>query len=366
MPVFGTPALYATYDRRSNDKYGMATGGPLVFQSSRPPLARLMHIDRAIREGKWPNASTLGQLLETSRRTIMRDLEFLKYELLAPLEYDVRNNGYHYTDKSWKLPYLQLTEGELVAVFLGEQLLRHLGNHPYADDVRTALARHHEKLPETVSVDLSELNGILSVRPTPPNLVQQADLFRHLQQALHKRRQIEIRYWSASSDRERTRTIDPYHVHLIDGTWYLIGRCHLRQDVRMFAIFRIRELTVTDKTAFVPDDFDIHAYMASGFRQIRGAGKAITVRLRFLPEAAKYIREKCWHPSQKLETFLDGSLILTLRVSHLLEVKRFALAYGGECEVLAPKRLRDEVRSEAERILMNTTPEPKPTENGER
>jgi predicted DNA-binding transcriptional regulator YafY len=44
----------------------------------------------------------------------------------------------------------------------------------------------------------------------------------------------------------------------------------------------------------------------------------------------------------------DGSVILSITVTHLLEVKRLALSFGADCTVLALPGLRKLVKDEAE------------------
>ncbi len=61
--------------------------------AARPPLARIMLIDRAIRAGTWPNAHTLADQLEVNERTIRRDITHLRDRLGAPLEFDPVRNG---------------------------------------------------------------------------------------------------------------------------------------------------------------------------------------------------------------------------------------------------------------------------------
>ena len=95
-----------------------------------------------------------------------------------------------------------------------------------------------------------------------------------------------------------------------------------------------------------PADFAIATYLDSTFRVVRGTGPAHRVRLRFAPTAARYVREKSWHPSQRLTEQPDGSLVLTLKLSHLLEVRRWAMSFGGDCEVLEPAELRRAVTAE--------------------
>jgi predicted DNA-binding transcriptional regulator YafY len=84
---------------------------------------------------------------------------------------------------------------------------------------------------------------------------------------------------------------------------------------------------------------------------IRGDGRPRRVRLRFSASAARYVREKTWHPTQQLRAQADGRLVMSLRVSHFLELKRWVLSYGADCEVLEPDDLREQVREEMRRAL---------------
>jgi predicted DNA-binding transcriptional regulator YafY len=95
----------------------------------------------------------------------------------------------------------------------------------------------------------------------------------------------------------------------------------------------------------------VNDYLEVGFRKVRGKGPAKTVRLRFAPKAARYVREKkSWHPTQKFQEHPDGSLTMTFRVNQLLEVKRWVLSWGADCEVLRPNVLQAEVMAEVGKL----------------
>ncbi len=49
--------------------------------------------------------------LEVCRRTVQRDIEFLRDRLSAPLIFDPESNGYAYGDPAFRLPFLTLSEG---------------------------------------------------------------------------------------------------------------------------------------------------------------------------------------------------------------------------------------------------------------
>ncbi|HKK18947.1 MAG TPA: HTH domain-containing protein, partial [Opitutales bacterium] len=64
---------------------------------SRPPLARMMRIHDELQSKRLPNATTLSKLLETSTKTINRDIGFMRDQLGLPVEWDAQANGYRYS-----------------------------------------------------------------------------------------------------------------------------------------------------------------------------------------------------------------------------------------------------------------------------
>ena len=77
---------------------------------------RLLWIDTQIRTGRHPNASSVADRFEISRRQAARDLEYLRYSLGAPLEYVAARRGYRYTDEGFFVPALVLSGDERAAL----------------------------------------------------------------------------------------------------------------------------------------------------------------------------------------------------------------------------------------------------------
>lgn len=73
----------------------------------------------------------------------------------------------------------------------------------------------------------------------------------------------------------------------------------------------------------------------------------MTIRVAFAKGAAPYIRERLWHPTQRLRDLPDGRLELTLQVADTQEVRRFLLGWGAQAEVLQPIAMREALRQEA-------------------
>jgi hypothetical protein len=89
-------------------------------------------------------------------------------------------------------------------------------------------------------------------------------------------------------------------------------------------------------------------------------GDLVTVRVIFARALAPYIRERLWHPSQKLHELADGRVEMTLHVADTLEVRRWILGYGVQAEVVEPAGFREALRVEAEGVAALLRPQRKP------
>jgi predicted DNA-binding transcriptional regulator YafY len=207
------------------------------------------------------------------------------------------------------------------------------------DKVRASLSRDALKA-------IDEMRDRLGVRGTGARL--QATAGEHIpriHRALAEHRTIRTRYYSASRDSEDDREIDPYQLTLFDGALYIAGYCHMRKEVRTFAVERVRTVHVTSARFTRPADFNAERYLADTWVIMRE--NLVTVRVIFSKRTAPYIRERLWHPSQKLRDLDDGRLE-PLRAADTLEVRRWILGYGVQAEVVAPRGLREAMRLEAE------------------
>jgi proteasome accessory factor B len=314
-----------------------------MILASRPPLVRIIAIDQSIRSGALTNAQTLSRQLEVNPRTIRRDIAYLRDQLRAPIEFDPRRNGYFYKEPSYRLPFFQLTEGELIALFLAEQVLQQYRGTPYAPDLARAFAKITAGLGDRITIDLGHLGSLHSFRNTAPIAIDPL-IYRDLREAYVTRRRVVMDYRTASRDELTHRAVDPYHLASVDGQWYMIGRCHLRKAIKVFLVARVQNLEITDTTFEIPADFSIDNYLSQAFSIIRGRdGESHHIRLRFQGHAVRYVKERIWHPSQTLEETDSGDLIVSLTVSHLREVERWALSWTPDCEVLEPDELRQRV-----------------------
>jgi predicted DNA-binding transcriptional regulator YafY len=319
------------------------------YHATRPPARRMSSIDQQLRTSRWPSKKELARTLEVSGRTIGRDIEYMRLQHNAPIVFDRRRGGYYYREPSYRLPALSVTQGEVLALCLSERMLRQFRGTPFEGDLRHAIDKLSEALPNGVTVRLDAIADFLSVLPST-EVEYDPDAFGTLLRAVVGRRRLDLRYWSASRDQKTRRDFDPYDLSLVADGWYAIGHCHLRSAVRMFAVQRIVSVRETGETFDRPADFRVDDYLRGSFRAVRGDGEYRVV-LRFHATAARRFSEKRWHKSQVLEPQRDGSLIARMELNSLIEVKRWIMWWGTDCEVLDPPELRELVAAEAAEVL---------------
>ena len=296
------------------------------------------------------------------RRTVWRDLRVLQ-DAGFPLYDEKAADGYR---GLWRLSPgflanlpLKLTLAEIAALVMSRDLLAPLGASVLGPSVSSAF----EKIAHVLSKDALDLLGrmreTIGVRALGAKLqMPVAEFIPVLQAALLDRRTVRVRYYSYGRDEETLRSIDPYHLTYFNGGLYLVGHCHLRQAVRVFAVERIRSLDVLRSTFTIPATFDATKYLEGAWGILRG--DLVTVRVVFSKAVARYISERLWHPSQRLRQLEDGRLEVALRVADTLEVRRWILGYGVHAEVLEPAALREALRAEAAALVDRLTPSRRP------
>jgi len=309
--------------------------------STKPPLQRLYWALGRLRSNKPLKATDLAAEFEVNIRTAYRDLDFLRDQWNVPIEFDRARGTYLLTEPTAELPGVILSQGELIALYFAEKVLAQYRGTPFEDDITSAFRKMQELLPEQVKVSPSDLDDYLSFAPGPLH-APEAEVFRDLLATQRLRRKLLIRYRSLNSNRTVQRRIHPYHVFNFRGDWYVAAFDERRKDIRTFALHRIRRVIRTTETFEVPPRFNFKKYMEDAFG-IQKGDTPVHVSIRFARRQARYIRERKWHETARLQEEMGGSLVLHLKIAETSEIRRWVMQFGSEAEVLKPASLRKSV-----------------------
>lgn len=309
----------------------------------------MFRLYQEIKSGSYPNVQDLTQLLEVSHRTIDRYIQCLRDEFLAPIEYDRKRAGYFFREK-WTFPFPEFTEGEVISLLLLSNIIQQFNHTPLERSLKTLRKKIEELFPAPLKITPKNLEMMLSpfISVIKPK-VEIGKVFETIFEAIKNKKRISIVYNSLSSEEKRIREVEPYHIYNFDGVWYFCGYCSLRKEIRDFALDRIESAKILKEQFIVPSDFNPHDYLAKAFRMFRGVTCDIVIR--FDTYQARWIRERIWHPTQKIKNLDNGELLFEVKANPE-EIKRWVLSYGSHAEIIKPTSLREEVKDEIKKLYL--------------
>ena len=317
--------------------------------SDRLKYERFLWFHSQIKANRFPNAGNLAENFEISGRTAQRDIEFIRDRINAPLEYNHQYRGYNYTDDSYELPALWISEANILALSLAVRLASTIPDQALKDQLCRLIDRIPMRIGDKSTSCLERLSTRVSVKNIEYSQVDR-DIFRQSVEALFAGTSLDIVYHSPHTDTTTARTIQPLHLMHYMGSWHLIAWCGTRMQLRNFALSRIRTTNLTTEILALPDNLpELKEYTRQHFGIMQG-DTTTEVSLCFAPKITSWISEQIWHPQQRSTLNPDNSLTLNFPVADFRELIKTILSYGADVEVLEPPELKMLVREEIDRM----------------
>lgn len=305
-------------------------------------VARLHDLIRILEARYGATVEELVEECRVTRRTIYRDLQAI-LEAGYPLVNERQADGqvvYRFMSGFSKIPPITFSLEELMTLYLCRGQLDFLQGTPFQEDLEAIFARIRSNLPPRSVAHLERIAEASAPRFLGfKDYSKQHKLLTELRQGLLKQQRCQLHYRPAK--RRRTRyLVDPYTLLFFKNALYLGGYAHNRKALRLFAVERIDSLELLDERFEVPEDYRAAALTGSAFGLIDD-GEAVQVELLFDREVAHLIRERVWHPDQRLEKGRDGSLLLRFTATGDKEILSWLYSFLPHVRVLAPASLRD-------------------------
>ena len=313
-------------------------------------LERFYKIDRLLKERKVVSFALFKTELGMSPASVKRDLAYMRSRFNAPIEYDRELNGYRFgkplAGPRYELPGLWFNAAEVQALLTTLQLLPNLQPGLLDGQVKPVLERLRSIL-GTGDHAWDEVTKRMRIF-LPERREGKAEHFSAVAAGLLKRTRLWIRHYNRKDDRETEREVSPQRLVHYRDNWYLDAYCHLREDLRSFAVDAIRAAELRDARAKEIPASELDAHLGSGYgifagRDVRWA------KLRFTSEAARWVSAQIWHPEQRARVEADASYVLEIPYAHERELVMEILKYGADVEVLAPESLREQVAGDLKR-----------------
>lgn len=290
------------------------------------------------------------------------ELAALGVEIASDADPQTSGELYSLPPTAYYLTPVDLTRDELLALAACLVVLEQ--RFAYSRPLRLALVSLAQGRPELL-VDAE--TPPLSVLPEgdPPAA---AAALPKLQAAIAERKTVKFTYYAISRDEERERKVDPYGLQLVGDEWYVVGRCHLRDDLRTFRLSRIRS-RVTHATRAPhdfarPGDFDLATYRDRPAWQLGPRHGSACVAVD--PSMAWWIEAHFAHCG-KLTPRDDGVLLFETPYAAARPLISWVLGLGASAELLEPAELRDELVAQLRglRTLLDAAPPELPADTGD-
>lgn len=313
-------------------------------------ITRVLKLGHLLR-GKGRTLQQLRAELGVTKRTIQRDIQVLE-QAGFPVSSEQRNRSIY-----WKLAYdpvaeaaLDLTHEERMALYFSRGLLKPLAGTPFFDAIESALAKIGAGISAPGHSLLQSMDSQVGIAAFGmKDFSRSRDVIAALTRAIQHHFTVTLTHATPQHRNAVGYRLDPYRLQYHQGGLYLIALDHAKEDVRTFAVERIRSAVVTRNRFAPPPAATLDELQSTAFQLIHG--EAQLVRIRFSPEQAPYVAERIWHESQKLEAQPDGSVILSLTVASLWEVKRWLIGWGADAVALDPIQLRRDVQFECQSLM---------------
>ena len=291
--------------------------------------------------------------LGVSAATFKRDLEYMRSRLNAPIVWDRDAEAYRFDEErggkgpKYELPGLWFSPSEAQALLTLQHLVERLEPALLGPHVNPLKARLTALL-ATGDRSVDEVRRRIRVIPFGARRHEPRH-FELIASAVLGRKRLHLSYANRTRGDVTERDVSPQRLVHYRDNWYLDAWCHLRDDLRSFALDAMREVAMLPAKAKEVPDAQLDAALASGYGIF--SGKDVRwATLRFTPQRARYVSLEEWHPKQRARWDADGSYVLEVPYSSEKELAMDILRLAPDVEVVKPASLRAEIRARAARM----------------
>ncbi|MDP2317370.1 MAG: transcriptional regulator [Pseudomonadota bacterium] len=290
------------------------------------------------------SAQDLMERFDLDARTLRRYLSDLKDLGLPMRDEGVGADRILSLDPAYARSGVQLTLAEVLSLHFGRTLFTFLDGTSFAADIEGAIERLQPAIARSTSDLTRDLDRkFMAVPEHAKDYRSDPDKLDEIVSALLYSNPADAEYRPARGGFGKVYRLEPLTLATYRQGLYLFARDTQEDKVKSFAVERFERFARLRREKFeYPTGYDPHAVVADSFGITSGPPEDIVAR--FTPDVALFVRERHWHPTQRIEPLPDGGVRLRMRVSVGPELREWLVGFGPQVRVEAPPGLVAQVR----------------------
>lgn len=295
------------------------------------------------RRGGVP-AHELMERFTLDARTLRRYIADLK-DLGLPLRDEgVASDRILSLEPSYARSGVQLTLAEVLSLHFGRTLFTFLDGTSFAADLEGAIERLRPAIARSTSDLTRDLDRkFMAVPEHAKDYRADPDKLDEIVSALLYSNPADAEYRPARGGFGKVYRLEPLTLATYRQGLYLFARDTHEDKIKSFAVERFERFARLRRERFdYPAGYDAHALVADSFGITSGPPEDVVAR--FTPAVALFLRERQWHPTQRIESMADGGVRLRMRVNVGPELREWLIGFGAQVRVEAPASLVEQVR----------------------
>ena len=300
--------------------------------------ARIAYMDRCLNE-KYKECFTVKEIaekFEVSGRQVKKDIEYMRYQLEAPIFYSKRDKKYIYG-----VPFqlLSIANHQLLLSCSFIRSILEVSN--YLPIVKGNMLK---KLDEFLGSEFVELSKNIVYQLNRFELID-TDALILLIDSMTSKRQVEIEYNNIEGE-DRVFAVEPSLLLNYSGEWYMIAYNHRPESLGVFKVSRINKVTTLGKPyEYYASKDELDELIGSSFGAFKDSDnqEIKKVAIRFYDYAYRLTKNMVFHPDQRKKTGRNkrgNYREFRIPVKGYPEILGHVLQYGSSCEVLSPDDFR--------------------------
>lgn len=300
-----------------------------------PKIDNILAILWMLSPGEKITAKQISEKLEMNIRTVYRYIDTLSTSGV-PIISDTGHNGGYTLLKNFIEAPLFFDFEEQTSLFHAAVFAEEAGYYggEALNRAISKLSKYTNQEQETkINQHLTSLEVInrLSSPSIDPSL-------KKLEQAVADGCSVKILYYKSG---EEHRLVDPYRIIYWNNKWYVIGFCHLRNDIRSFRVDRIESLMLTEYKFNRPENFSARDFFMKNLLPTIEDKKGITTLV--IKGNTSALEDVCqhWYLGHYLQERTSNQAVFLLENDMIhTYLPYLLLPYGKSIQIIEPVSLK--------------------------